>query len=144
MVREYPRLDKKYYEWVFPWKETTTTESKFPKITYKASPIKFYTPLSGCAVEDKFDIEIRYEHPKKPKKLVVNINEKEIVLENPPYCISYDASQNPRRLIRVDVKAKGLLGRTISTNYTHYVSENGTFNKEKAKFLDLETKGWKS
>jgi len=136
MSREYPRLDKKYYEWTFPWKETTTTQSKFPKIRYKASPVKFYTPLSGCAVEGPFDMEIRYDSPKKPSHLVVTINGKETILKEPPYRISYDASQSPRQLIRVDVKAKGgLLGRTIASNYTHYVSENGTFNKKKILLL---------
>jgi hypothetical protein len=136
MSREYPKLDKKYHEWTFPWKETVTTESKFPKINFKASPIKFYTPLSGCAVEGPFEIEIRYDRPKELSALAVSINGKETALTKPPYRVSCDASQYPRQLIRVDVKAKGgLLGRTIASNYTHYVSDNGTFNKDKILLL---------
>ena len=107
MSREYPKLDKKYHEWTFPWKETTTTESKFPKINFKASPIKFYAPLSGCAAEGPFEIEIRYDQPEKLGKLVVTVNGKDSILEKPPFRISCDASQYPRQLIRVDVKARG-------------------------------------
>jgi len=113
---------------LFHGRRQPSLNQKFPKLTYKASPIKFYTPLSGCAVEGPFDIEIRCDQPKKPSKLIVTNNGKETILEKPPYRISYDASQSPRRLIRVDVKVKGgVLGRTIASNYTHYVSESGTF-----------------
>jgi len=134
--QQYPKLDKKYYEMTFPWKDTTTTKSKFPKIKFKASPVKFYTPLSGCAVKGPFDIEIKVEDSIKPKELIVKIDGKEQTFSKPPYKISFDSTNVGRRLIRVDVKARGgIFGRTLASNYTHYVSENGPFNKDKILLL---------
>ncbi len=136
MNREYPKLDKEYHEWTFPSKEKTTTESKFPKIKFKASPVKFYTPLSGCAVDGPFDLEIRVDKDIKPRELRVTIEGEETVLTDPPYVGRCDPGRYPRIPIRVDVQAKGgLFGRTIASNYTHYPSECGTFNKEKVLLL---------
>ncbi len=136
MSRKYPKLDKKYYEYTFPWMETTTNKSKFPKIKYKASPLKFYSPLSGCGVKGSFDIEMLYEGKKKLSSLVASVNGQETVLKGEPYCLPCDASKSPRRLIRVEAKARGgVFNRTIASNYTHYVSEEGTFNKDKILLL---------
>ena len=132
MKREYPKLDKQYHEWTFPWKETTTTKSKFPKIKFKASPIKFYTPLSGCAVDGSFEIEIRVDEPLKPREVRVSIEGEEIVLKNPPYKVTCDPRRFPQMPMRVEAKAKGgVFGRTLGSNYTHYLSECGKFNQEK-------------
>lgn len=136
MIREYPRLDKRYYEWTFPWKEPELIKSKFPRIRYKASPLKFYTPISGCAVEGPFEVEIRYDPPRKPTKIKIKVNGKETILKDSPYRIPCDASEFPRRLIRVEAEAYGgVLRRKIATNYTHYISESGTFNQEKLLLL---------
>jgi hypothetical protein len=136
MTKEYPKLDKKYHEHTFPWKDIVDRESKFPKITFKASPIKFYTPLSGCAVDGPFEIEIKVDEPLKPRELKVTVEGNESVFTNPPYVVRCDPGQYPRTPIRVDATAKGgLFGRTIGSNYTHYPSECGEFNKEKILLL---------
>jgi hypothetical protein len=136
MPKEYPKLDKKYYEQTFPWKDKVDRESKFPKIAFNASPIKFYTPLSGCAVDGAFEIEIKVDKPLKARELRVTIEGEETILKKPPYLLSCDPSRYPRIPIRVDVQAKGgILGRTLASNYTHFPSECGQFNKEKILLL---------
>ena len=136
MDREYPKLEKQYHEWTFPWKETTTTKSKFPKIKFKASPIKFYTPLSGCAVDGPFEIEITVDEPLKPREVRIAIEGEETVLRKPPYKVTCDPRRFPRMPMRVEAKAKGgVFGRTLGSNYTHYLSECGKFNREKILLL---------
>jgi hypothetical protein len=136
MAREYPKLDKKYHEHIFPWNGIVDKESKFPKITFKASPVKFYSPLSGCEVDGPFDIEVRVDEHVKPSEVTVTIQGEETVLKNPPYVVKCDPSRYPRIPVRVEAKAKGgLLGRTLGANYTHYLSECGNFNKEKILLL---------